>query len=337
MFNQKNSDQVFGNTFKRYSKKEILEFIKPFKIRFKKNKIELRKYVLNKECVDLGCGNGRGTIFLFDNGAKNVECVDISKVNLKKTKEVVKSFNKIKFIQTNYSASHNLKIRSKSKDFVWCNGVLMHTHNPSRSLSEVNRILKDGGYAYVYVYGVGGLYWNIVDIFRKNFKNTSTQNLIKILNKLGYPNRYIGEYLDDWKVQHLRKYSKRDFELSIKKNGFKIIKYMSRGLNYDTSEKKFLTKDRMYGDGDLRYLIKKNNNQIKETILLNKTSNFIESKEVKKTTQIITKSINKIKKLEKKIAYASKVQFNLRNELNKKKFSLVNFNILLKKLSNSLS
>ena len=85
MFNQKNSDQVFGNTFKRYSKKEILEFIKPFKIRFKKNKIELRKYVLNKECVDLGCGNGRGTIFLFDNGAKNVECVDISKVNLKKT------------------------------------------------------------------------------------------------------------------------------------------------------------------------------------------------------------------------------------------------------------
>ena len=33
---RKNSDEVFGKTFKRYSKKEIIEFIHPFKIRFKK-------------------------------------------------------------------------------------------------------------------------------------------------------------------------------------------------------------------------------------------------------------------------------------------------------------
>ena len=34
---------------------------------------------------------------------------------------------------------------------------------------------------------------------------------------------------------------------------------MNRGLNYDTSEKRFLTKDKIYGDGDLRYIIKKDN------------------------------------------------------------------------------
>lgn len=335
MFNQKNSDQVFGNTFKRYSKKEMLEFVDPFRIRFKKNKIKLAKYIKNKKSVDLGCGNGRGTIFLLNNGARDVECVDISKINLKKTKEVVKSFNKIKYIKTNYSTSHNLKIKSNSKDFVWCNGVLMHTHSPSKSFKEIHRILKDGGYAYIYVYGVGGLYWKIVDIFRKNFKKIPSQKLIKVLNKLGYPNRYIGEYLDDWKVLHLRKYSKRDFELSIKKNGFKIIKYMNRGLNYDTSEKRFLTKDKIYGDGDLRYIIKKDNKRIKETTLLNKTSKFVESRKIKKTYHIIVKSLNKIKKLEKKIAYASAVQFNLRNELNKKIFNLVNFNNFLKKLADS--
>ena len=38
-----NSNEVFGKTFKRYSKKEIIEFIKPFKTRFKKNNLNPKK------------------------------------------------------------------------------------------------------------------------------------------------------------------------------------------------------------------------------------------------------------------------------------------------------
>ena len=75
----------FWEYFKKVLKNEMLKFINPFKIRFKKNKIKLLKYVKNKSCVDIGCGNGRGTIFLFMNKTKRVDCVDISKINLKKT------------------------------------------------------------------------------------------------------------------------------------------------------------------------------------------------------------------------------------------------------------
>ena len=69
MLNKKNSDQVFGNTFKRYSKKEISEFVKPFIIRFKKNNINSKKLFKNKKCLDLGCGNGRGGVFMSMNNA----------------------------------------------------------------------------------------------------------------------------------------------------------------------------------------------------------------------------------------------------------------------------
>ena len=47
---RKNSDEVFGKTFKRYSKKEIIEFIHPFKIRFKKNRLAPRQHLREKLC-----------------------------------------------------------------------------------------------------------------------------------------------------------------------------------------------------------------------------------------------------------------------------------------------
>ena len=85
----------------------------------------------------------------------------------------------------------------------------MHTHNPLKSLMQINRILKNNHYAYIYVYGVGGLYWSLVEIFRDELKNISPKKLIDVLLNLGYSNRYVAEYLDDWKVLHLRKYSKK--------------------------------------------------------------------------------------------------------------------------------
>lgn len=329
MYNEKNSDDVFGKTFKRYSKKEMLEFIQPFKTRFRKNSLNLKLYVKDQNCVDLGCGNGRGTIYLIQNGAASVDCVDISKINLKKTLNVCKLFKSEKKIKKVHSTSHKIDIVSNSKNFVWCNGVLMHTHNPFQSLFEINRVLKLNGYSYIYVYGVGGLYWSLVEIFREQLKKTPPSKLINILYNLGYSNRYIGEYLDDWKVQYLRRYSKKDFEKSIKLAGFKIVKYMNRGLNYDTSEKKFLTKSKLFGDGDLRYILKKvknvNYTRTKKILNLSKTSRYKESKEINKFKKLVANTLSKISNEKDKIKYCAKVQYRLRNEWNKKHFNKNNF------------
>ena len=174
-----------------------------------------------------------------------------------------------------------------------------------------------------------GLYWSLVEIFREQLKKTPLSKLINILYNLGYSNRYIAEYLDDWKVQYLRRYSKKDFEKSIKLAGFKIVKYMNRGLNYDTSEKKFLTKSKLFGDGDLRYILKKvknvNYNRAKKILNLSKTSRYKESKEINKFKKLIAKTLSKISNEKDKIKYCAKVQYRLRNELNKKYFNKNNF------------
>ena len=57
-----------------------------------------------------------------------------------------------------------------------------------------------------------------------------------MFKKFGYQNRFIAEYLDDWKVMNLRTYKAKIFENSMKELG-KAIKYTNLvGVKYDTSE-----------------------------------------------------------------------------------------------------
>ena len=337
---RKNSDEVFGKTFKRYSKKEIIEFIHPFKIRFKKNKISPKATFKGKTVLDYGCGNGRGALFMAINGAKNLYAMDISKINTNKTKKTLRQFNyKIKTYQ---SPAEKSPFADNSFDFVWCNGVIMHTHTPSKVISEIFRVLKPGGQSWIYVYGSDGIWWNVIYKLRKNLKKYKESMIIKCLKKFGYQNRFIAEYLDDWKVMNLRTYKAKIFENSMKElGGYKIHK-LSRGVKYDTSEKLFNTRNKiLFGEGDLRYLVSKslktkflkkkslkftnmlNSNHHKNHIKFNKYSKTIDS-----IIRICKNSANK------KIYISAKIQFMLRKLLDKHTFNEKKFYTFVESLRN---
>ena len=337
---KKNSDEVFGKTFKRYTKKEIVEFIKPFRIRFKKNKINPKKLFHGKTVIDYGCGNGRGSLFMALNGAKHLYAVDISKINTIKTKNTLKKFNfKIKTFE---SPAERAPFKSNSFDFVWCNGVIMHTHKPSKVISEIFRILRPGGSSWIYVYGSDGIWWNIIYEIRKHLKKYKESKIIKCLEDLGYENRYIAEFLDDWKVLNLRTYKANIFENSLRHLGAKKIQRCMRGVSYDTSEKVFNTKNRtMFGEGDLRYVITKNTkkNSIKKnfskfTKKLN-SNHHTNHKKFKKYLSTL-KQIYLVCKNSavKKIYISAKIQLFLRKNLNQRIFNEKKFFKLIKKLQN---
>ena len=332
--NKTNSNKVYGNTFKRYSKKEIAEFVVPFKIRFKKNKINSKKLFKNKNCLDLGCGNGRGGLFMAMNNAKEITFSDVSKININKSKSVLKSFG-YKSTAIN-SPAEKIPFRKNTFDFVWCNGVIMHTDKPSSVLKEIYRVLKPDGQSWIYVYGTGGLWWCIINLIRKYLKNIKPEQIIKELRSLNYGNRFIAEYLDDWKVKNLRRYENASFTKALKLTGFKKVKKMNRGLNYDSSEKLHLTKNKiLYGNGDLRYLITKGNRNEGSKNLIKFLDSFKENKyqEFNKYSNIFkylfTKNRNSVKT---KIKLAAYIQFVLRKQLNKKKFSEKVFYNFLKSL-----
>lgn len=251
-------DAVFGKTFALYDKPEMEEFVGFFRQRFAANKLDAKSIFAGRACLDAGCGNGRGSIFMLSNGAERVDFADISPTNIESTTRNLKSFGFSNF-KGHLTTLEKLPFEDESFDFVWCNGVVMHMRNPDAGLRELARVLKTGGQAWIYVYGAGGAYWYAVRRYRSLLADVPAEACIAALRIMGYPNRYVAEYLDDWKVPYLRTYTDKDFSTRLADFGFDSPRPLPYGVVYDTSHRRTLyPNDAVWlGDGDLRYLITK--------------------------------------------------------------------------------
>lgn len=255
---EKEHDDVYGKSFALYNKDEMAQFTDYFRQRFYANNLDSRAIFSGKRCLDAGCGGGRGTLFMLMNGAAHVTAVDVSATNIESTARNCKefSFDSVTCVE---SSLENLAFDDGQFDFVWCNGVIMHTANPDASLAEISRVLRIGGQAWIYVYGAGGLYWYLINEFRNILDNLATPRALAIMQLMRLSVRYIGEYMDDWKVPYLRAYSSAEFSARLHDFGFSNPAPLLRGVEYDTSERRTLYPQDIpwLGDGDLRYLITK--------------------------------------------------------------------------------
>lgn len=259
MKSEKKYEVVFGKTFALYNKDELIKFIEPFKIRFERNNFNAKEMFYGKKCFDAGCGGGRGTLFMLMNGAGHVTSYDYSEININTTTKNVSDFG-FDNITARQGSLEEIPYADESFDFVWCNGVIMHTANPDKCLSEIARILKVGGSAWIYVYGSGGVYWYTINRFRKMLGNIDTEKCISALQLLRYETGYVAEYIDDWFAVYLRTYTKQDFNNRLEELGFENPSPLKYGTDYDTSHRiNMVLKEEInyMGEGDLRYLIKK--------------------------------------------------------------------------------
>ena len=211
---EKRYEEVYGDTFAMYSKEEMKEFIEPFQIRFDRNGLDAKKIFEGKKCFDAGCGNGRGTLFMLMNGAKHVDSYDFSEKNIESTNKFVKDFGFSEF-KTHQGSLEEIPFEDESFDFVWCNGVIMHTDRPNNCLSEISRILKAGGNSWIYIYGSGGAYWYIIYQLRELVKDIQIQEAIAHLRLYRYSTRYVAEFIDDWYATNLRSYTKDDLSKKV--------------------------------------------------------------------------------------------------------------------------
>jgi SAM-dependent methyltransferase len=255
-------ENVYGKTFSLYGKKDMEEFINPFEVRFERNRLNKKEIFQGMKCLDAGCGNGRGTIFMLLNGAAHVTAVDVSPSNIESTKRFVNEF-RLPSVDTRIATLERLDFPDATFDFIWCNGVIMHTAHPNRCVSELSRVLKPGGKAWFYVYGSGGLYWRAIQKIRWYLKDCRVDSVTAFLQLLRYEPRYIGEFIDDWFASHLRTWTEKDFTKRLGEAGFENTNTLKRGVEYDTSERrhKYSSKDQLelMGEGDLRYLVTKKN------------------------------------------------------------------------------
>jgi len=251
-------DTVYGKSFALYGRKEIEEFIAPLAERYSVNGIDPKATFSGKRCLDAGCGNGRGAIFMMNNGASSLDTIDVSATNISSTERNLELFG-YKDFNCQQGSIEALPYDDETFDFVWCNGVIMHTANPDSCLSELSRVLKVGGQAWVYVYGANGLYWYGIRRFREALADIDGNACLAALQLMRYPVRHVAEFIDDWKTPYLRTYSAEDFGNRLRELGFADAALLKRGVIYDTSERRTMFADSKtwVGEGDLRYLLTK--------------------------------------------------------------------------------
>lgn len=104
---------------------------------------------------DLGCGDGTMGTLLTNTHVVTIDGCDISEVALER------ATNKYRNVyQLNIDDEHT-PVNSNSYDVVICTDVLEHTLSPIRVLNEIERILRDDGFAVISVPNFGFIRYRI--------------------------------------------------------------------------------------------------------------------------------------------------------------------------------
>lgn len=213
--------------------------------------------IKNHRVLDMGCGSGRYSIALSLLGAKEVIGVDYQAKAFTAAQEYCEENTlNVKFFESNIL---DLPFDDESFDFIFSNGVLHHTSSIEKGISELNRVLKKHGTAFLYIYGSGGIFWTTRQCMRRIFKHIPLEYTKNVLNIIGMPpNRFI--FCDTWYVPIEVHTKKTDLEAMLTTAGFRYEKVISLNkfdIDYPIHEGKIPDAKEMWGEGDHRYILSK--------------------------------------------------------------------------------
>jgi ubiquinone/menaquinone biosynthesis C-methylase UbiE len=249
---------VYGDTFALYDDAAFNEFLAPLYARLRANGIGTEVFA-GKRCLDAGFGGGRGSVLMAECGAAEVVGVDLSARNVETARKRVeeRGLAQCTFVQ---GSLDSLAFGDEAFDIVWCNGVLHHSDDPDAGLSEVTRVLRTGGRLWLYLYGSGGVYWFVIDWIRSLLVGVDIERAVAQLQLMGISVRRIAEWIDDWFVPHLRRYTQTDVERRLVELGYDDTSRLDYGTLYDTSQRRVgagSEQRALMGEGDLRFFATK--------------------------------------------------------------------------------
>lgn len=100
----------------------------------------------NKKILDYGCGDGSYSFIFHQNGAKEVQGLDISPEMINIADDRLKKYKENSNIKFIVGDGNNLPYNDNSFDTVIANFVLVHFDDLQKPLKEIFRVLKEGGY-----------------------------------------------------------------------------------------------------------------------------------------------------------------------------------------------
>ena len=236
-----------------YKKERLGRYLKRIKIN------KLKKIIKDKKIIDFGCGHGNFLLSCYYNGAKYCCGIDYGQDTIKYANLIKKKLN-ISALSVKFKTGSVYKTYEKKElyDFAIQNGVFHHLDNEILAYKEVYRVLKPGGYLWLYTDGGGGIRDYIYDMSQKMLSQIDKGFVINEIKSIGLTTNK-AYHLGDGMNAEYRHTTFNKIRSKLSKIGFFNFKQLKGGFNTDFdkpySKDKFFNKK--FGSGDLIILCQK--------------------------------------------------------------------------------
>ena len=199
-----------------------------------------------KAALDVGCGMNAYTAAIFCQlGFGSVQAVDLNP-------EVAEHLVRIsadKKIRFTPASVLELPFPNESFDFVNCSGVVHHTPDPEKAISELSRVTKTGGVCFIGVYCFeNSLFELVIRIWRLMGRILPFVFLQSLFKKIPALNNFV---MDHMYVPILWVYRAQDIRILLKKYGLSVEEEFVTG--FDVFYHKKIYPKKISGDGLLRF------------------------------------------------------------------------------------
>lgn len=249
---------LFENAWTTYTTETYEHSVKLVIDRLKSSGFD-EDYFRDKTSFDGGCGTGRLALAIAQMGAKRVTAVDLGGASLDYFRKIVQKYQLENIEIVEHDVCNLSPWEDGEYDFVATNGVLHHTENCDKGIREHYRITKQGGIFWVYLYGAGGLYWQIYDTLKPMVLSIPPSELQRVLVTFGLREGLIYTLLDNFLAPRIY-YTRDDFLKLLSEEGEYSWRHAKGMSEVDDTEILLNTKygDMIYGpQGEIRLVVTK--------------------------------------------------------------------------------
>ena len=244
---------LWQNLFNQYSEKGYEKLIESMTKRFEIN--GLADKVAGKKCLDIGCGGGRQCAAFSRLGAASAAGVDFGKENIIFANKMKNKLG-IKNIEYREANAYDLPFTDNEFDIVSSNGVFHHLERMDRALAEAFRVLKPGGWMWLYINGAGGMFNDLMDTIKIIMQGTDRDRVLNILRSFGLNEHKMYHLIDGFYATY--KYSHwHELIALLEKIGFKSIRRLTGTNPTDFNLNKINTDPygaEKFGEGEIRLI-----------------------------------------------------------------------------------
>lgn len=195
---------LFEAAWTTYSDKTYDHSVELIRERLARNGFD-REFFRDKVCFDGGCGTGRFSVAMAELGAKKVVAADLGGASLEYLKKVKTRFNLDNIEVVQQDVTDLGRWPDGTFDFVVSNGVLHHAVETERGIREHFRVTRPGGVCWIYLYGAGGIYWDLYDRMKEQLADIPHDAIKDMLARMEVREGLIYTFLDNVKCP-IRKY-----------------------------------------------------------------------------------------------------------------------------------